>query len=217
MKRIYPSLLAIVTILFIAAVVPAGEAPKAVPLPEPQMQGGRPLMQVLKDRSSGRSFSPEKLPPQVLSNLLWAAFGINRPESGHRTAPSARNWQEIDIYVATADGLYLYEPKGHLLRQVLSEDIRAMTGTQAFVREAPIDLVYVADQARMSGASPEDGERYAAADTGFIAENVYLFCASERLATVVRGSVDRAGLARTMKLRPEQRIMLAQTIGYPGK
>jgi len=217
MKRIYPSLLAIVTILFIAAVVPAGEAPKAVPLPEPQMQGGRPLMQVLKDRSSGRSFSPEKLPPQVLSNLLWAAFGINRPESGHRTAPSARNWQEIDIYVATADGLYLYEPKGHLLRQVLSEDIRAMTGTQAFVREAPINLVYVADQARMSGASPEDGERYAAADTGFIAENVYLFCASERLATVVRGSVDRAGLARTMKLRPEQRIMLAQTIGYPGK
>ncbi|HUJ19064.1 MAG TPA: SagB/ThcOx family dehydrogenase [Nitrospirota bacterium] len=217
MKRICPSLLAIVTILFIAAVAPAGEARKAVPLPEPQMQGGRPLMQVLKDRSSGRSFSPEKLPLQVLSNLLWAAFGINRPESGHRTAPSARNWQEIDIYVATADGLYLYEPKEHLLRQVLSEDIRAMTGTQAFVREAPINLVYVADQARMSGASPEDGERYAAADTGFIAENVYLFCASERLATVVRGSVDRAGLARTMKLRPEQRIMLAQTIGYPGK
>jgi len=217
MKRICPSLLAIVTILFIAGVAPAGEALKTVPLPEPQMQGGRPLMQVLKDRSSGRSFSPEKLPLQVLSNLLWAAFGINRPESGHRTAPSARNWQEIDIYVATADGLYLYEPKEHLLRQVLSEDIRAMTGTQAFVREAPINLVYVADQARMSGASPEDGERYAAADTGFIAENVYLFCASERLATVVRGSVDRAGLARTMKLRPEQRIMLAQTIGYPGK
>jgi nitroreductase len=174
-------------------------------------------MQVLKDRSSGRSFSPEKLPLQVLSNLLWAAFGINRPESGHRTAPSARNWQEIDIFVATADGLYLYESKGHLLRQVLSEDIRAMTGTQPFVKDAPINLVYVADQARMSGASPEDEERYSAADTGFIAENVYLFCASERLATVVRGSVDRAGLARAMKLRPEQRIVLAQTVGYPGK
>jgi len=174
-------------------------------------------MQVLKERSSKRSFSPEKLPLQVLSNLLWAAFGINRPESGYRTAPSAKNWQEIDIYVATADGLYLYDAKGHLLRQVLSEDIRAMTGSQPFVKDAPINLVYVADHGRMNGVSREEAERYTAADTGFIAENVYLFCASERLATVVRGSIPREGLARAMKLRPEQQIILAQTVGYPGK
>jgi SagB-type dehydrogenase family enzyme len=190
---------------------------KPVQLPRPQMDGGRPLMQVLKDRSSSRSFSSEKLPSQVLSNLLWAASGINRPDSGKRTAPSAVNWQELDIYVATAEGLYLYDAKSHRLNPILSEDIRALTGRQPFVREAAVNLVYVADFSRMGRGTNEEKEFYSAADTGFIAQNVYLFCSSEGLATVVRASIDRPALAKVMKLRPDQKITLAQSVGYPKK
>ena len=208
---------AVVYVSLFFAVVPSAETLKPIRLPKPQLEVGRPLMKVLKDRSSSRSFSPEKLPLQVLSNLLWAAFGVNRPESGHRTAPSARNWQEIDIYVATADGLYLYDAKAHQLQAVFSEDIRHLTGQQPFVKDAPVDLVYVADLSRAAGGTAEDQALYTAADTGFISENVYLFCASEGLATVVRGSIDRPALARAMKLRPDQKIILAQTVGYPAK
>ena len=195
----------------------AAQELKSIELPKPQLDIGRPLMQVLRDRSTSRAFSSEKLPAQVLSNLLWAAFGVNRPDSGKRTAPSAVNWQEIDIYVATADGLYVYDAKAHRLNPVLAEDIRAATGLQPFVKEAPVDLVYVADLAKTGRVSAEDRDLYTAADTGFIAQNVYLFCASEGLATVVRGSVDRTALAKVMKLRPDQRITLAQTVGYPKK
>ena len=205
------------TLSIICATFSYSAEPKPVKLPVPQIDGGRPLMQVLKDRTSSRSVSPEKLPVQVLSNLLWAAYGINRPDTGKRTAPSALNWQEIDIYVATAEGLYLYDAIVHTLQPVLSGDIRAATGQQDFVREAPVNLIYVADFSRMGTASKEDKERYSAADTGFISQNVYLYCASERLATVVRGSIDRKTLANGMKLRPDQKIILAQSVGYPKK
>jgi len=193
------------------------EGSKTIDLPKPQIDQGRPLMQVLKDRASSREFSVEKIPIQVLSNLLWAAFGVNRPDSGKRTAPSARNWQEIDIYVATAEGLYLFDAKSHSLQHVISEDIRAMTGTQSFAKEAPVNLVYVADTSKIGGAKPEDRDIYAGADTGHISQNVYLYCASEGLATVVRGSIDRDTLAKVMKLRPDQKVILAQTVGYPKK
>jgi SagB-type dehydrogenase family enzyme len=187
-----------------------------LPLPQPQTSGGKPLMQVLKDRHSTREFSGQKLPPQVLSNLLWAAFGVNRPD-GKRTAPSAMNWQEIDIYVATQDGLYVYDAKANTLNPVLPQDVRAATGQQSFVKDAPVNLVYVADLAKAGGAGGEMQTLFTAADTGFIAQNVYLFCASEGLVTVVRGSVDQAPLAKLMKLRPNQKIILAQTVGYPKK
>jgi len=190
---------------------------KPIKLPNPQVNGGRPLMQVLRDRSSSRSFSPEKLPDQILSNLLWAAFGINRPDTGKRTAPSAVNWQEIDVYVATAEGLYLYDAKTQTLEPILSVDIRSATGKQDFVKEAPVNLVYVADFSRMGTAMKEDKELYSAADTGFISQNVYLYCASEGIATVVRGSIDKQVLAKAMKLRPDQKIILAQSVGYPKK
>jgi SagB-type dehydrogenase family enzyme len=189
---------------------------KPVLLPKPQTDIGRPLMQVLRDRSSARDFSAERLSSQTLSNLLWAAFGINRPGSGKRTAPSAMNWQEIDLYVATAEGLYIYDAKPHQLIPVLGEDIRAHTGTQPFVKDAPLNLVYVADLGRTRGPSA-DRDMYVAADTGFIAQNVYLFCASEGLATVVRGSIDRPALAKVMRLRAGQKIIVAQTVGYPKK
>ncbi len=215
-----PSLLLVSSVIglsLLCATVPHAETLKAISLPKPQSEGGRPLMQVLKNRQSSRSFSSEKLPVQVLSNLLWAGFGVNRPDSGHRTAPSAMNWHEIDIYVATHDGLYRYEAKEHQLQPILGEDIRALTGRQPFVKDAAINLVYVADFSRVTGGSAEDKEMYTAADTGFISENVYLFCASEGLATVVRGSIDRQALAKAMKLRRDQKIILAQTIGYPKK
>lgn len=205
--------------LFVLILCPAGsfaQELKPVQLPKPQTDVGRPLMHVLNRRRSTRSFSPEKLPPQVVSNLLWAAFGVNRPDSGKRTAPSAMDWEETDIYVATADGLYVYDAKSHQLIPVLRDDVRAQTGTQAFVKDAPLNLVYVADLAKTRGSSA-DRDLFVAADAGFIAQNVYLFCASEGLATVVRGSLDRPALAKVLRLRPDQRIILAQTVGYPKK
>jgi len=192
-----------------------GADPSPIQLPSPKMEGGKPLMQALKDRMTIRTFSEEKLPMQTLSNLLWAAFGINRPD-GRRTAPSARNWQEIDIYVATPDGLFLWDPQKNLLNPILTKDIRAMTGTQPYVKEAAVDFVYVADYSRATGEGA-DKDVWVGADTGFISENVYLYCASEGLATVVRANIDRDPLAKEMKLKPEQKIMFAQSVGYPKK
>jgi SagB-type dehydrogenase family enzyme len=218
MNRILPLAAHLVLIiLFVCPALSSAEELKAISLLKPQLDGGRPLMQVLKDRKSSRAFSSEKLPMQVMSNLLWAAFGVNRPESGKRTAPSAVNWQEIDIYVATADGLYLYEAKTHTLKPILAEDIRAMTGTQPYVQEAPVDLVYVADFSRMDKATDEQKVFYSAAGTGFIGQNVYLYCASEGLATVVRASIDKPALEKAMRLRPDQKVTLAQSVGYPKK
>ena len=190
---------------------------KAIQLSAPQMDGGKPLMRALKERASARTFSPEKLPVQVLSNMLWAAYGINRPASGGRTAPSASNSQEMDIYVAMADGLFLYDAKATLLKPVVGDDVRALTGRQPFVKEAPVTLIYVSDQSKMTRAAPADRDFYEAAHTGFISQNVYLFCASEGLATVVRASVDRPALAKAMGLRPDQKITLVQSVGYPKK
>lgn len=187
-----------------------------VKLPPPQSTGGMTLMDALKLRRSSREFSSKDLSPGILSNLLWAAFGVNRPQSGGRTAPSAHDWEEIDVYVATANGLYRYDAREHALNRVLAEDSRAHTGMQSFVADAPVNLAYVADLSRMTTASAEEKAQYAGPDAGFIAQNVYLFCASEGLATVVRGMVDRSALAKRMKLRPEQRIILAQTVGYPA-
>ncbi|HUJ11699.1 MAG TPA: SagB/ThcOx family dehydrogenase [Verrucomicrobiae bacterium] len=200
------------------AVAPAifAAAPKPIQLPPPQTEIGKPLMQTLKLRQTSRSFATKPLPLQELSNLLWAADGINRPDSGKRTAPSAMNWQEIDVYVALPDALYLYEGKANSLTPVVPKDLREATTTgQGFVKEAPVTFVYVADMSRATRGSEEDKKFYSAADAGFIAQNVYLYCASQGLAVVVRGSVNRPVLAQAMKLRPDQKILLAQTVGYP--
>jgi len=215
MRKHVLRLFEILTVIACASLALAQEL-NPVPLPPPQTSGGKPLMQVLKDRHSTREFSNQKLSPQMLSNLLWAAFGINRPD-GKRTAPSAMNWQEIDIYVATQDGLYVYDAKGNDLNPVLAQDVRGATGQQAFVKDAALDLVYVADLGKTGRAGGEDQIMYTAADAGFIAQNVYLFCASEELAAVVRGSVDRGEFAKTAKLRSDQKVILAQTVGYPRK
>ncbi len=216
-RRVFQIVLLVLALVFVGPMIISAQEPKPVPLLKPQTEGGRPLMQVLGDRKTSRAFSPEKLPAQVLSNLLWAAFGINRPDSGRRTAPSALNWQEIDLYVATGDGLFLYEAKEHGLKTILTKDIRALTGRQPYLKESPVSLVYVADFSKMGRSTNEGKEFYAAADTGFIAQNVYLFCASEGLATGVRALIDRPALAKEMNLRPDQRITLAQSVGYSKK
>jgi len=181
----------------------------------PQTQGGKPLMQALQERKSSRDFSSKELPLQVLSDLLWAAFGINRPDSGGRTAPSAVNVQEIDIYVAKPEGLYVYDAKANMLLPVLKGDIMALTGKQPFVTDAPINLIYVADLKKMDRFPAAQQDIYAAADMGFISENVYLFCASFGLATVVRDLVDKVALSQAMGLTPGHMIVMTQTVGYP--
>jgi len=205
-------------LIFLAAQTSSvyAEELKAITLPAPQTETGGPLMQILKERKSERTFSSREIPLQVLSDMLWAANGINRPGSSKRTAPSAKNMQEIDVYVAKSDGLYIYDAASNMLLSVISKDIRGLTGLQAFVKDAPLNLIYVADYSKMGEMQDKDKDFYAAADTGFISQNVYLYCASEGLATVVRGWIDKPALRKAMKLRPDQKIILAQTVGYPG-
>jgi SagB-type dehydrogenase family enzyme len=187
-----------------------------IALPAPRTQGGKPLMQALMARQSSRAFGVEKLPLQVVSDLLWAAAGINRPDSGKRTAPSAMNWQEIEVYAVMEEGAYLYDAKANSLKAIVAGDLRGLTGGQEFVAKAPLNLVYVADTTKITRASSDDQPLYLGADTGFISANVYLFCASEGLATVVRGSVDRLPLAAALKFPEQKRIIFAQTVGYPA-
>ena len=214
-KRSFLFVSFIVTTCLVFSTVSFTQETKPIKLPSPQMNGGKPLMQALKERQSLREFSTKELPVTVLSNMLWAAFGINRPDIGKRTAPSASNVQDIDIYVATAKGCYLYDAKAHTLVSVVSDDIRALTGTQDYVGGAPVNLVYVSDFSKLGDRPDEWKYRTARLDTGFISQNVYLFCASEGLATVVRGLIDTEILSKAMKLRDDQRITLAQSVGYP--
>jgi SagB-type dehydrogenase family enzyme len=216
MKSLLKGIALVLAVSFLASPVSADEA-KTIQLPAPQTTGGMPLMDALMARHSSREYAPEPLPPQELSNLLWAAFGINRPEKGLRTAPSARNWQEIDVYAAMADGLYLYDAKANALRLVLARDIREATGGQPFVKDAPVNLVFVADYKKMGDIPKEAKDSYSAADAAFISENVYLYCASAGLATVVRGAVNKEALGKAMELGADQKVVFAQTVGYPKK
>jgi nitroreductase len=196
-----------------APTVRATQKLKPLDLPAPRSEGGQPLRAALKLRRSTREYSARALAPQVLSDLLWAAFGINRP-SGERTAPYWRHIMVMDIYVATADGVWLYEPKAHTLLPHLNADIRAQSGLQDFVAAAPVNLIYVAHGERMTDVAAEERRLYASVDAGFIGQNVYLFCASEGLGTVFRGAVDGPKLARTLQLPEQQFVTFAQTVGY---
>lgn len=217
LKKVF---LSIAIILFLVSSANSAELIPIKLLP-PDMKGGKTLMQSLQERKTSRSFSTKKIPLQVLSNLMWAACGINRPDSGKRTAPSARNWQEIDVYVAMKEGLYLYSARDHVLEPVLKNDLRKDTTvflqpSRSSVAHAPLQLIYVADDAKMSFETNDENKKlYSFADTGFISQNVYLYCASEGLATCVRAMIDRENLAKEMKLRDEQKIILVQAVGYP--
>ncbi len=204
-------------VLVLAAGVGMAQELADVKLPEPKTEGGKPLMQALKQRQSTREYGTQAIAPQMLSDLLWAAHGISRAESGKRTAPSAKNWQEMEVYVLTAEGAYLHDVKANTLKAVAKGDLRKLTGKQEFVPLVPVNLVYVADTTKMLKATPEESAFYSATDTAFISQNVYLFCASEGLATVVRMPSDKPALAAALKLPDTAKITLAQSIGWPKK
>lgn len=199
---------------------------KTMKLPAPQTAGGVPLMDVLRARHTTReAYSSKELPPQELSNVLWAAAGMTREQAGTgigttgcHTAPTAHNWQEIQVYVARADGLYLYDPSDNLLQGVTSEDIRPYTSheLQPWIVDVPVSLIYVADMAKMTGGSAGDFDVFRWTDSAVMAENVYLYCASAGLATVVRALFDRALMFAPMKLSPGQVVTLVQPVGYPA-
>jgi nitroreductase len=183
-------------------------------LPKPQTTGGMPLMEALSKRQTSREFSDRKLPDQVISNLLWAGWGINRPDLKKRTAPSSMNKQEMDVYAVMADGVYLYNAENNSLKKVADGDIRALAGKQAFVATAPLTLVFVADYKKMGDGSDQVKEVTSNTDAAFISQNVYLYCASENLSTGVRAYIDKDTLHAAMKLTPDQHITLAQSVGY---
>ncbi|HNW70128.1 MAG TPA: SagB/ThcOx family dehydrogenase [Bacteroidales bacterium] len=187
-----------------------------ISLPAPNKKGGKPLMEALNDRQTKRDFSPQKLTEQQLSDLLWAAFGINRPESGRRTAPSAVNWQETDIYVSLESGVYLYDAKKNELTAIISGDHRKDMGKQSFAGEAAVMLVFVADYSKMGAVTPkENKDLYSAVDAGYISQNVYLYCASENMSTVVLGMIDRDKIKQLLKLKEDQKVILSQCVGFP--
>ena len=193
------------------------QTPEFDPLPVVRAEGGRPLMEVLGKRKSTREFSAKPIERERLGRLLWAAFGVNRPETGQRTAPSTMNMRCIDIYVVTAEGSYRYDADRHGLLGLDRTDSRALTGGQDYVKTAPVALVYVADHTKLARAAESERDFYAAADAGFIGQNVYLFCASEGLGCVVHMPGDRAGMARVLGLREEQQIVLLHSVGYEAE
>ncbi|MFO7609266.1 MAG: nitroreductase family protein [Candidatus Krumholzibacteriia bacterium] len=190
---------------------------QSVALPPAATEGGLPLLAALSQRRSARAFAPDPLPLQLLADLLWAANGVNRPETGKRTAATAHNWQNLHVYAVTAAGAFRYDPAGHALVAVKAGDLRAATGTQDFVAGTPLNLVYVSDLTKMPGVDPAtDGRFYDGVHAGIVTQNVYLFAASADLATVVRAMVDRQALAQELGLPDTWRVILAQSVGYPA-
>jgi SagB-type dehydrogenase family enzyme len=188
--------------------------PPASPAAAPPKTNAATLADALKKRKSASAFQPQPLPKEKLLDLLWAAWGINRPDSGKRTAPSAVNAQEIDIYVLTSEGAFVYDAKAHQLTLVAAQDLRAKATTAASMRDAAVQLVFVADYAKLRTGSQSQKELYSACHTGFIGQNVYLFCAAEGLGARFYAGVDRAALKESLKLRGDQQVVFAQAVGY---
>jgi SagB-type dehydrogenase family enzyme len=184
-------------------------------LPEPEKEGGKPLMTALNQRQSSREFANREMSDQMMSNMLWAAFGVNRPESGKRTAPSSRNVQDIQVYAVTQKGAFLYLPGKNALQQVNDQDVRQAMGKQDFTGNAAVNLVYVSDFSRYSGGSDRVKQATASAHCGFIGQNVYLFCASEGLHSVFRALIDKDKIAAALKLEENQHVIYSQTVGFP--
>ena len=196
-----------------------------ITLLKPETDGGKSVLAALWVRKTNRNISDQELPPQMLSNLLWAAFGVNREEGSFgkpgRTAASASNSQEIDLYVALPKGIYLYEAIPHRLSPVAAGDFRARSGRRA-AATAPVNIFYVVDRSRYDQGpgqpdrnigDPEIQKSYYYVATGLIASNVYLFAASQGLAAWFH-NCDKENIAKVLKLRSEQSILFAQTVGY---
>ena len=205
----------IITGLFISTSVITAQT---IELPEPEKEGGMPLMEALSKRSSSRSFSNQELSKQQLSNLCWAAWGYNRPDAQKRTAPSSMNKQEIALYVVMKNGAFFYNAENHQLEQIKEGDLRAYCGEQDFVATAPVNFIYVANMEKAGVEDPsqitDEHLMTSHANTGFIAQNTYLACAQEGLACVVRAWIDKPALEEAMDLSPFHKVILGHTIGH---
>jgi nitroreductase len=204
-----PALLLALAALLLAVPATLAQELKPIELPSPQVVGGMPLMQALGQRQTTRAFLDKPLPLQTLSNLLWAAFGVNRPREVKaglgRTAPSAMNKQEVELDVVLAEGVYVYEAEANRLRPVLAGDVRGKVGGGA-AAHAAVTLVYVAD-AKLD---------FAQVDTGFIGQNVYLFAASEGLNAWFY-AFHSPDIAAILKLAEGKKALYGQSVGYPPK
>jgi len=202
---------AVIAMITSAIIAAAGD----ITLPAPNKTGGTPLMDALNARQSQRSYADTEFTPQVLSDLLWAANGVNRPD-GRRTAPTARNRSEIDVYALTKDGAFLYTPAGHTLTQVNTNDLRSTSGFQGFAHNAPVVLVMVVNRVKQgSGAGDKISDRYAAMDTGYISQNIYLYAAANGMSSVALGTLNAQALHSSLKLGEHDEALLAQPVGYP--
>lgn len=186
---------------------------KDIKLPSPHREGGMPLMEAFSKRCSKRRFLQENIPLETLSDILWAAFGFNREQK--RTAPSSHNRQESELYVFLKEGVYIYDAGGNILRCITEEDLRALTGTQDFVADAPLNIAIISDTSKITGKTPQGVIETIYADAGFISQNIYLCCTGAGLSSVTRALIDKNTLASKLNLRQEQVITLIHTVGIP--
>ncbi|MDO4755944.1 MAG: SagB/ThcOx family dehydrogenase [Parabacteroides sp.] len=208
-------LVSIFTLLLLTTTMFAQDL-KKIQLNAPDKNRGSSVMKALSDRRSDREYASKDLSLQDLSDLLWAANGINRPD-GKRTAPSALNKQDIDIYVVMKEGAYLYDAKSHSLLPIAKGDHReAVAGKQDFVKAAPVSLVLVSDLSRF-GKISDHTKLMAAVDAGCVCQNIHLFCAGVGLATVPRASMDTKALKEILKLTENQLPLMNNPVGYMKK
>ena len=185
-----------------------------IQLKAPEKKAGLSVMETLANRHSTREFSNKKLTLQELSNLLWAANGINRPEKGVRTAPSAMNAQEVDVYVCMEEGAFLYDAKSNQLQPVIQEDLRGLVGgKQTFVKNAPVVLLMVSDLSKLPGGNSEQTKLMAAIDAGIVSQNISIACSGLGLITVPRASMDKEALAQKLKLKSTQLLLMNNPVG----
>ena len=195
--------------------VAASAADKVIKLPKPNLNRAGTVMKALSERQSTREYASKALSLADLSDLLWAANGINRPESGKRTAPSALNKQDVDVYVVLPEGSYLYDAQSHQLTLVSEGDHRdAVAGGQTFVKTAPVSLVLVSDVSRFGDAQKIQNQLMGAMDAGIVSQNISIFCSAAKLATVPRASMDAAQLKKVLKLKDSQIPMMNHPVGY---
>jgi len=183
-------------------------------LPIPNMSGGKPLMVALKERESNRKFSSKEIPLQMLSDMLWATNGINRPDKDKKTAPTAMNWQDLEVYVIMPQGIYHYLAKENILKCIKTGNFMKESGKQDFVDEAALNIVFVSDLSKMGPVSKEDKYLYAGIHAGATMQNLYLYCASVGLNTVTRHWFDLKKMTEIMELKENELIVLIQTVGY---
>lgn len=185
-----------------------------IQLKAPEKKAGLSVMETLANRHSTREFSNKKLTLQELSNLLWAANGINRPEKGMRTAPSAMNAQEVDVYVCMEEGAFLYDAKSNQLQPIIQEDLRGLVGgKQTFVKNAPVVLLMVSDLSKLPGGNSEQTKLMAAIDAGIVSQNISIACSGLGLITVPRASMDKEALAQKLKLKSTQLLLMNNPVG----